>query len=78
MQGQQDFLLNQADEYVKMAWVNFVTRTDKLNTMEGCETLIPLPKILSIDKQHVIELMNRMEIPPENRLIHEDEESDVE
>ena len=81
MQSLSDMLIDEADNCMKMCWGSFISKTDKLNTLEGCgkEVLMPLEDILTIDMPIVFEIMDRMGIPDdkEHRLIHEDSVNDV-
>ena len=54
-----------------------ISRVDKINKLPGCETLVPLPAVINKDKAHVIDMLDRLEIPKENRMIHTDEIADV-
>ena len=60
-----------------MAWVILVSKSDKINKIEGCgpTVLVPLPSVLDKDKKHVIQILNCMRIKndAEHRLIHTDE-----
>ena len=57
--------------------VTAISRVDKLNELKGCERLIPLRAVIEVDKVQIIDMLNRLEIPEENRMIHTDEFSDV-
>ena len=60
-----------------MALVTGISRIDLITKLKGCETLIPLPAVINIDKAHVIDMLNSLEIPEENRMIHTDEDENV-
>ena len=60
-----------------MALVTGISRVDKIRQLEGCDRLIPLKAVIEVDKVQIIDMLNRLEIPLENRMIHTDEDADV-
>ena len=65
------------DGIVRIALVILLSRSDKINRIEGCgpEVLIPLSSALNREKRHVIQMLNCMRTPndTDHRLIHTDE-----
>ena len=62
-----------------MAFATFISKVDKLKTIEGCELFIPLPETLTEDYRQVMQILDCMQIPddPEHRIIWTDEKEDV-
>ena len=62
-----------------MAFAIFISKVDKLKTIEGCELFITLPETLTEDYSQVMQMLDCMQIPddPEHRIIWTDEKEDV-
>ena len=61
--------------------VILISKTDRLNTIKGCEgqSLPPLPSVITEDKPIIMDLLDCLLIPNDknHRFIHTDENEDV-
>ena len=76
----QKSLIQKAEtNIVRACFVILISKTDKINKIEGCEELVPLPSVIAKDKPIIMQMLDCFLIPNDNqhRFIHTDEEEDV-